>query len=135
MIKDLSQEFVLVPNKLLWNASYNDNKMPSLPTRGKGPVFEEKKLVGCAQTGVFDKEDGSLEQNGTLKRFLKDDVFTGINAWKWVMSGHGKHYQFLNCQFTNCVFTSICWCNVRYTACQFIRCTFIDCDQRTVGIV
>jgi hypothetical protein len=128
MSKDLAEQFVLVPNRIL--GVIHDSKMPSLPKRGNGPAFDEKKLIGFDQTGVTDKEDGTLETNGTLKRFLKDGIFTGISANRWIMSSHGKHYEFVNCRFTQCVFAHICWCQVRYTACQFVNCTFIDCDPK-----
>lgn len=130
MNKSLAEEFVLVPNRLLWNPKSDYTQIPSLPERQKAPSFDEKKLVGFSQTGVVDVGDGSLEQNGTLKRFLKNGIFNGINALDWMISSHAKHYQFVNCQFTDCVFKKVCWCSVRYTACQFIRCTFVDCDPK-----
>jgi len=122
---DLNDEFIIVPNRLL--GAINDKEMPSLPKRGPGPAFDEKKLVGLSQTGVLDKEDGTLQHNGTLKRFLKDGIFSGIAANRWMISSHGKHYQFVNCQFNECIFSYICWCQIRFTACQFVNCTFVEC--------
>ena len=131
MSKDLAEEFVLGPNRLLgWKT--NDIKMPLLPKRGEGPAFDEKKLIGFDQTGVTDKEDGTLEQNGTLKRFLKDGIFTGISANKWMMSGHGKHYEFVNCRFTQCIFAHICWCCVRYMLNnRYHHCYVVDHGNRS----
>jgi hypothetical protein len=126
--KNLGFEYLLVPNRILWQAK-GVMSLPALPTRGEPPTFDELK-INLKQHKIKIYEDGDELSNAIPcmhKEGMSTQVWTDLYAEKWVFNSHGKFYKFRNCLFEECVFRNICWCQISFIACKFKNCTWINC--------